>query len=99
VDVAKVNQVESELDAYINRADKRRRETAGEREREELYEESCRRHHARREAELAWEWLRFHVRQLRNHQTTAALIARHHEQEIRKYEEMLNINHDQGDAA
>ncbi len=93
VDAAKVNAIEGELDSFVARRDKARRRDEGERGREELYMESVRRHHARREAELAWAWLRFHARQLKNHETVSRLITAHHEAEIHKYEEMLGLNH------
>ena len=70
-----------------------------EREREELWAGSVRRHHAQRQQELAWAWLRWHQRMLNNHTKTAALITAHHEGEIQKYERMLNIDYQGGDAA
>ena len=99
MEIARGEAVEHELDSYITRADKRRREDAGERAREELWQASVRAHHERCQRELAWEWLRFHARQLRNHELTSRLIAAHHEQEIEKYERMLNINHEPKGAA
>lgn len=66
---------------------------------EDGWAESVRTHNAKRREALCWAWLRFHTQQLRNHQTTAALIARHHEQEIRKYEEMLGINYEREESA
>ena len=65
---------------------------AADREREDLYMESVRRHHAQRQQELAWAWLRHHERQLSNQRTTFALLERHHRQEIAKYEAMLGID-------
>ena len=99
LDVAKTNMVEAELDSFVARRDKARRRDEGEREREELYMESVRRHHARREQELAWAWLRFHARQLRNHETTSALITARHRQQMARYEQMLGINYSEGDDA
>ena len=63
-----------------------------EREREELYMESVRRHHARQQQELAWAWLRWHQRMLSNHARTASLIAAHHRSEIERYEQMLGLD-------
>ena len=64
-----------------------------EREREELYMTSVRRHHARRQEELCWAWLRWHERMLSNHTKTAALIAAHHRGEIQKYEQLLGTTY------
>ena len=99
VDITKGEMVEAELNTYITRADKRRRETEGEREREELYMESVRRHHGRQQRELAWAWLRFHERQLNNRRRVFALLEAHDLAEIRRYEQMLNIDYQGGDAA
>ena len=63
-----------------------------EREREELWAESVRRHHARQQQELAWEWLRYHVARQRAHRHTFALLDAHHSAEIEKYEVMLGID-------
>ena len=63
-----------------------------EREREELYMESVRRHHAQRQAALAWEWLRYHVARQRAHRKTFALLDAHHEAEIQRYSEMLGLD-------
>ena len=70
-----------------------------ERTAEELWTASVRRFNARREQDLAWQWLGYHERMLRSHQTTSALLCAHHRQEIARYEEMLGINHKGGDAA
>ncbi len=92
MDAAKVNQVEGDLDAFISRRDKQRRETEGDRREWELYEESCRRYAEAQQQALAWEWLRWHQRMLNSHIKTSALITSHHEDEIRRYERLLNIN-------
>jgi hypothetical protein len=99
VDVAKTNMVEAELDSFVNRRDVQRRRDEGERPAEAMYAESVRRYDAKRQQELAWQWLRYHARQLRNHETTSALITAHHRGEIERYERLLNINHEGGDAA
>ena len=50
-DIARSEQVESELDAMIRRRDTHRRQTEGERLTEELYEPSVRAWRERQEAE------------------------------------------------
>ena len=64
----------------------------GDREREDLWAESCRRHHAQRQEALAWEWLRFHVARQRAHRHTFALLDAHHEAEIQRYSQMLGLD-------
>ena len=63
-----------------------------DREREDLWAESCRRHHAQRQETLIWEWLRYHVARQRAHRHTFALLDAHHAAEIAKYEAMLGID-------
>jgi hypothetical protein len=99
VDIGKGEAVESDLDAYITRADKRRRKLEGERPKEESYMPGLRRLDDARRKENAWAWLRHHQRQLDSHTRTAALLTAHHEQEIAKYEAMLGITYDEGDSA
>ena len=98
MDITRGEVVESDLDRLISKRDEKRRQTEGERLEEELYMESVRRHHEKCQRELAWEWLRFHARQLRNHKLTSRLITAHHEAEIKKYEELLGIDY-KGDHA
>ena len=97
--VARSEATEKELDSLIRRRDTQRRETEGHRPSEELWAESVRRHHAQRQEALAWEWLRYHVARQRAHRKTFALLDAHHESEIQKYERLLNIDYQGGDAA
>ena len=97
--VAKTNMVEAELDSFVARRDRERRRAEGERSPEEIWQESARVFNAKRQEVLCWEWLRWHQRMLNNHTRTAALIAEHHRQEIARYEELLGINYEGGDAA
>ncbi len=60
MDIARSEQVESELDAMIRRRDTHRRQTEGERLIEELYEPSVRAWRERQEAENREAWLVFH---------------------------------------
>ena len=97
--VAHSEASEKELDSLIRRRDTQRRETEGHRLSEELWAESVRRHHAQRQEALAWQWLRYHVARQRAHRHTFALLDAHHSAEIEKYERMLNIDYQGGDAA
>jgi hypothetical protein len=56
VDIARGEMVEAELDAMIRRRDEKRRQSEGERLEEELWQESERKHVARRREEnrIAW---------------------------------------------
>jgi hypothetical protein len=56
VDVARTEMVEAELSAFVNRRDRERRKTEGERPEEAAWRESERRHQARRREENRWEW-------------------------------------------
>ena len=98
VDVAKVNAIEGELDSFVSRRDKQRRRDEGDRPPEEIWQESVRAYNARREQELWWAWLRWHQRMLNNHTKTSALITSHHRSEIERYERLLNIDYQGGDA-
>jgi hypothetical protein len=60
VDIARSEQVESELDAMIRRRDTHRRQTEGERLTEELYEPSVRAWRERQEAEKRTAHFEYH---------------------------------------
>ena len=91
VDATKVNTIEGELDSFVAKRDAQRRLTEGEREREALYMESVRRHHAQRQEAFAWQWLDYHRRRQAAHRQTFALLESMHEQEIQRYSEMLGL--------
>ena len=78
VDVAKVNQVESELDSFVTKRDKQRQETGGERAGEELWHESVRVYRERREAESRKAWAAYHCSAAERTERTAAVIAAEH---------------------
>ena len=99
MDLAKGEATEKELDGLIRRRHDDRVAENGHRPSEDLWAESVRRHHARQQQELAWEWLRYHVARQRAHRHTFALLDAHHSAEIEKYERMLNIDYQGGDAA
>ena len=90
--VSRAEMVESDLDRLITKRDTQRRETEGHRPSEEMYEEGCRRLAEQRQQELAQLWLEHHQRQLRSHQLTSALLVRHHQEEIQRYERMLGLD-------
>ena len=96
--VSRSEQVESDLDRLIT---KRHAERVSEEQAriEDGWAESVRRHHAQRQEELAWEWLRFHQRQLNNRKRTFTLLDAHDRAEIARYERILGINYEGGDAA
>jgi hypothetical protein len=78
VDIARSEQVESELDALIRRRDTHRRRTEGERLTEELYEPSVRAYNARQEAARQAERYEYHRDQAdRLRRAMGELIARH----------------------
>ena len=78
MDIARSEQVESELDAMIRRRDTHRRQTEGERLAEELYEPSVRAWRERQEAEKRSARLEYHQGQAdRLRRTMGDLIARH----------------------
>ena len=99
MDIWKGEAVEGDLNAFITKADKRRRKLEGERPKEESYMPGLRRLDDARRKENAWAWLRHHQRQLDSHTRTAALLTAHHEQEIAKYERILGIDYEGDDAA
>ncbi len=92
MDVAKTNTVEGELDFFVARRDEQRRRAEGERPAEEIWQESVRRYNARRQRELCWEWLRYHVARQRANRKTFALLDAMHETEIQKYSQMLGLD-------
>ena len=98
MDITSGERVEGDLDAYITKADKRRRKLEGERPREESYVPGLRRRDHDRQRELAWQWLRHHAQKMRNRARTKVLLDAHDRQEIAKYERMLGLDHE-GDSA
>ncbi len=55
-----------------------------DREREELWKASVRRHHARRDGELRAAWHAYHLRQAENARATLTALIQHHEQAAQK---------------
>jgi len=72
VDVARSEAVERDLDAVIERRDRQRRQTEGERAIEEVWRASERRHAARLREQNRWEWVRYFDRLARSLRERAA---------------------------
>ena len=91
MDIARGETVESDLTRLIEKRHDQR--VSEEQSRiEDGWAESVRAHHARRQQDLAWQWLRYHVARQRAHRHTFALLDAHHSAEIEKYEAMLGID-------
>jgi hypothetical protein len=91
VDIARGEQIEGELDAFIAKRDRERRREEGERPQEELYAESTRRYHERQVLQGWWEWLRYHERMIRAHTATYEAIISRHRKEAERYAELLGV--------
>ena len=59
---------------------------------EPTYAASVRRYNAHRQRTLAQLWLEYHVARRRTHRHTFALLDAHHEAEIQRYSEMLELD-------
>ncbi len=88
-EIAAGEAVEHELDAFITRRDRQRRETEGERAAEELWEASSRLPRARRTAAMRAEWCEYHRAQAERHRRNLGALVAYHEAEAKKYR-----NHD-----
>jgi hypothetical protein len=77
--------VEQELTAFIEKRDKQRRQTEGERATEEAWMASERRHDALRREENRLAWHEFHERQAARLAATLGALVSYHEQEAEKY--------------
>lgn len=75
MDIARSEQVESELDAMIRRRDTHRRQTEGERREEELYEPSMRAYRERQEAERRAATVTYLLEHAERVESIAAVIA------------------------
>jgi hypothetical protein len=89
LDVERAERVEADLDRLITRRHDQRVKDEGERFEEALWEESVAKYNARRQRELAQQWLAYHIARRRTHRYTFAILDRHHEQEIARYSAML----------
>jgi hypothetical protein len=85
VDVARTEQIEVELDSFIAKRDKQRRQTEGERAREQLWQESVRRYNARCGEQKRLERLHHHEGQAKRLSNTLGSLVAYHEAEVEKY--------------
>jgi hypothetical protein len=91
VDIARGEQVEHELEAFIRHRDRQRRQSEGQRPEEEMYAESVRRYNERERRQRAWEKLRHHESMIRSHTANfEAIVGRHH-LEVARCEELFGI--------
>jgi hypothetical protein len=78
VDVEVSTRGDQQIDTFIDRADKKRREEEGERAREMLWKASVARHNEQRRLQARYEWHLHHVGQAdRLRRTLEDLIAYH----------------------
>jgi hypothetical protein len=77
--------VEAELDAMIRRRDAQRRQSEGERDREELWARSVRAHNARQDDDKRLERLAIPRGQSRRLSSTLGSLVAYHEAEAEKY--------------
>jgi hypothetical protein len=89
--VARGEMAEGSIDAFIAKRDKDRRKAEGERLSEEIYVESCRRHHERQQLQRWWEWLRYHEGQIRRHTANLEALIETHRTEAKRYAALLGV--------
>jgi hypothetical protein len=85
VDIARSEQVESELDAMIRRRDTHRSQTEGERLEEELYEPSVRVWRERQEAEKRTARFEYHRGQAERLRRSLGELVAYHESAAERY--------------
>jgi hypothetical protein len=71
--------VEKELTTFIEKRDRQRRQTEGERRIEEAWMESERRYNEKREQENRAAWYGWHLDQAERHRRTLEDLIKHHE--------------------
>jgi hypothetical protein len=84
VDVAHGESVEKELTAFIERRDRRRRQTEGERRIEKAWMKSERRYEDQRRREIRAAWYGWHLDQAERHRRTLEGLIAHHEAEAER---------------
>jgi hypothetical protein len=92
VDISRTEQVETDLDRFIQRRHDQRAQTEGERLEEELWQETVRAYNARHEAENRLAWCE-HFRRMR---AVHWGLGDEYDAKLRKLE---NGHHKKGDAA
>lgn len=84
-DITSGERAEKDLDAFIAKRDKARRQTEAEHAREELWQESVRRHDASRDAHLREEWHEYHLGHAERLRANLEALAAYHAAEAQKY--------------
>jgi hypothetical protein len=79
VDVVRGEVAEAQLTAFIERRDRQRRQTEGERRIEEAWMDSERRYEANRRREIRAAWVAFHEGQAERHRRTLEDLIKHNE--------------------
>jgi hypothetical protein len=85
VDIAKSEQVDHEIDAFVAKRDAQRRETEGDRPVEELWAASERAYFARLDEEQRRARLAYHEGQVARLGNTLGALVAYHEAEAEKY--------------
>ncbi len=83
-DIGQGERAEAELDSFISRRDRQRRETEGDRAAEDLWEASSRLHSARRRAENRAAWCEYHRGRADSLRRTLGALVAHHEAEAER---------------
>ncbi len=95
MDIAHGERVEAELNVLITRRHEKRRETEGERQAEEAWLESERRHAERRREENRAAWACYHRQQAESHRATLTDLIIHHQAEAERYTADTNGHHEE----
>jgi hypothetical protein len=94
LDIAHSEEVEKQLDAFIERRDEERRKSEGECRTEDLWQESVRCHNARQEQDHRLAWYEYEMRLYRIHSGLASEhLARVESLENGHHEEEHNGHH------
>ena len=81
MDVACTDAVDAELDRLITRRHDARVSSEGERQAEEMWQESVKRYEEERRQVARLEWHQFHCGQAERHRATLQALIEHHESE------------------
>jgi hypothetical protein len=78
---------ESQIETFIARRDRERREEEGARQAQEMYAESVRRHEESQRRLNAAAWYEYHQGQAERHRATLTALISRHEAQAAKYRE------------
>lgn len=84
-EIASGMHVDAEMDAYIARRDKKRRQEEGERPEEALWRESERRENARRREQNRIAWSEYHIGRAASLRADLEALINHHEEQAEAY--------------